>query len=288
MSTTITQLSTPAPGSWIQRRAKLFEAGEYPDKGVTVTVDHLSGLAASFDNPVPLLIEHAETPLQMGFLTEVLHEGAELFGTVSLTPEADALVESSGAKSLSLGLAPDLSSIREVSLVRNPRIQSARLFGGEVVFEGALGDERGDWGERGEPEGGGENFNSPPSPPSPQSPQSHPSSDSLANEWSALRNAQVDHEVDQLMRAGRLCPAQKQFAKALLLAEDAINFDGVAKPIRQLVLAFLERQPRLNLFAELTPAPTADHSNHLLLPEEASFYRKHFPDVSLDEIAKRR
>ncbi len=287
MSTTITNTFEPGSGSWIHRRAKLFEAGEYPDKGVTVTAEHLCALATSFDTPVPLLIEHAQTPLQMGYLTSVLQEGIELFGTVCLTPEADALVESSGAKSLSLGLAPDLSSIREVSLVRNPRVQSARLFGGEVVFEGAIWDEggegnEGDGSDRGER---GTEFTPSASPPSP--PSSKPAS-SLEQEWLRLRSAQVDQEVDQLMREGRICPAQCQFAKALLQSEDTIAFDGEAKPVRQLVRAFLDRQPRMNLFAELAPAPPTDYSSPLLLPEEAAFYRKHFPEVPLDEIAKRR
>jgi hypothetical protein len=231
----------------------LFEAGVYPDKGVTVTADHLAALASTFGDPVPLLIEHSDSPLNMGYLTEVRSEGNELFGTVSLTPEANAMVESSGAKSLSLGLSPDLAAIREVSLVRNPRVDSARLFHGEVRFMGGL-----------EPD------------PACQA------------EWRRLREARVGQEVEDLMRAGRLCPAQASFAKALLMSDDTIEFDGESQPIRHLVAAFLERQPRLPLFSERAPAPTSDHSPHLLLPEEAAFYRRHFPDISLDEIAKRR
>jgi hypothetical protein len=244
--------NTHPTGRWIERRAKLFEAGDYPDKGVTVTPEHLRALASGFSRPVPLLIEHAESPLEMGCLKEVSCEGHELFGTVALTPEADSLVERSGARSLSLGLAPDLSSIREVSLVRNPRVQSARLFGGEVTFVGSV----------------------------------EPSD--LASEWRRLDEAKAEREVDDLLRKGRLVPAQARFAKALLLSRDTIEFDGRSQPLRGLVLALLERQPKLNLFAELTPAPQSDHSQHLMLPEEADFYRRHFPEVSLDEIAKRR
>lgn len=271
-----TQTLQKSPPGWITRRAKLFEAGEYPDKGVTVTADHLSGLAATFSDPVPLLIEHAESPLQMGFLTGVFSEGAELFGTVSLTPEADALVEKSGARSLSLGLAPDLSSIREVSLVRNPRIESARLFGGDVQFEGMIDD--GD-------DGDDFSFSSPSIPSIPSSPS--PATTNLEREWTRLREAKVDQQLDELVRGGRLCPAQVQFAKALLMAEDTIEFDGETKPVRQLVLALLERQPKSTLFSEIAPAPV-DHSEHLVMPEEAEFYRRHFPEVSLAEIAKRR
>jgi len=90
------------------------------------------------------------------------------------------------------------------------------------------------------------------------------------------------------MRQGRLCPAQVSFAKALLLTETPIEFDGASQPIRQLALGLIQCTPKTSFFAELAPAPTEDHSRHLMLPEEAAFYRRHFPDVSLDEIAKRR
>src|SRR5687767_10849414 len=126
-------------GPWIERSAKLFEAGEFPEKGVSITPEQLAGLAGAFQDPVPVLIEHSESPLELGYLTSVQVMGDELFGTVSFTPEAHVLVERSGARSLSLGLTPDLTRIREVSLVRNPRIESAQLFSGGPVFWGELG-----------------------------------------------------------------------------------------------------------------------------------------------------
>ncbi|MBL8059769.1 MAG: hypothetical protein JNK63_03520 [Chthonomonas sp.] len=113
---------------WIEREAKLFEAGDFPDKGVSITQEDLKEIESEFDLPVPVLIEHAQNPLELGYLTAVRAEGNELFGTVALTPEADALIRRCGAKSLSLGLTPDLKAIREVSLVQNPRISDAQLF----------------------------------------------------------------------------------------------------------------------------------------------------------------
>ena len=127
-----------SPAAWVDRRARLFEAGEYPDKGVTVTTEQLDALAAGFDLPVPVLIEHAESPLELGYLTHVWCEGETLMGTVALTPEADALLARASARGLSLGLSPDLSAIREVSLVRHPRVASATLFAEGPVFVGAL------------------------------------------------------------------------------------------------------------------------------------------------------
>jgi hypothetical protein len=68
---------------------------------------------------------------------------------------------------------------------------------------------------------------------------------------------------------------------------DVIEFDGDEMPVRQLILAMLERSVPHALFAELAPVgPAAEASN--LPPEEAAFYRRHFPDLSLEEIALRR
>jgi hypothetical protein len=237
-----------APHS-VQRRAKLFEAGEYPDKGVTVTPDHLKRLAETFSAPVPVLIEHAASPLEIGHLTAIECVDAELFGTITLTAEADALVQRSGARSLSLGLAPDLSAIREVSLVRNPRVASARLFGGEVRFVASLDP-------------------------------------SLDREWRQLREARVEREVEDLLRSGRLTPAQRQFAQTLLASDDTIEFDGESRPVGDLVRSLIERQPRLNLSVEVAPAPISNIPH--LHPEEADFYRRHFPDLPLEEIASRK
>lgn len=113
---------------WVDREAKLFEAGSYPDKGIELSTDDLQNIAASFDLPVPILIEHARSPLELGYLTRVWCEEKNLMGTVVLTTEADALVRQSGAGSLSIGLSSDLKQLVEVSLVRHPRIRDARLF----------------------------------------------------------------------------------------------------------------------------------------------------------------
>ncbi len=45
---------------------------------------------------MPLLIEHATSPLELGYLTSVEADGGELFGTVALSAEANVLIEKSG------------------------------------------------------------------------------------------------------------------------------------------------------------------------------------------------
>src|SRR5690606_37678542 len=51
-----------------------------------------------------------------------------LFGRLAFTQAAWDLLKESGAKALSLGLDRETLAIREVSLVRFPRIASARVF----------------------------------------------------------------------------------------------------------------------------------------------------------------
>lgn len=114
--------------NWVDRKAKLFEIGAYHDKNLNVEEADLQRLEKQFSEPVQILIEHTENPLQLGYLTQVEAIGRELFGTLSLTEQADKLIESSQAKSLSLSVSRDLNQIFEVSIVSNPRVESAQLF----------------------------------------------------------------------------------------------------------------------------------------------------------------
>jgi len=240
--------------AWVERRAKLFEAGEYPDKGITVTRDHLSRLSQAFDLPVPVLIEHAHSPLELGYLTQVETVGEELFGTIALSAEANQLLERQGARSLSLGLEPDLSAIREVSLVRRPRVASAKLFRFHATLAGA--------------------------------------GDYWRSQYEALaqrtRDEAAERQVRKYIREGRLTPAQSEFAKAILLADGALEFGGERRTVAHLFAAMMESLPARKRFAEQAEEPAGDYSRHLLLPEEAEFYRRHFPDVDLDQIALRK
>ncbi|MCW5945921.1 MAG: hypothetical protein KIT74_02685 [Fimbriimonadales bacterium] len=122
------QIASGESLEWIERKAKLFECGEYSDRGLNVSPSDLQKMARSFDAPVPVLIEHTESPFRLGYLTDVEAIGTELFGTLALTKEANDLIETSGAKSLSISVAKSLDKIHEVSIVGNPRIESARLF----------------------------------------------------------------------------------------------------------------------------------------------------------------
>ena len=241
---------------WVSRRAKLLESGDYPDKGLRLDASDLHRLASAFKAPAPVLIEHASSPLQLGFLTQVFVEGEELFGEVRFSPEAHALIERSGAQSLSLGLDRETLRIREVSLVRHPRVASARLLTADVVqMDGAL--EAIDW--RAE----------------------------FSRLREAKRQAEAVRRVDDYVRSGRLLPAQAQFAAALFANDDELTF-GEGESVGELLRAMIERQPPHRLFEELGPAAQADADENLFLPEEAAFYRRYFPNVPLQDIAQRK
>jgi hypothetical protein len=59
----------------VEREAKLFEAGSYPDKGLDVGEEQLQALVDSFSTPVPLMLEHLPQGWQIGHL-KALWRGA--------------------------------------------------------------------------------------------------------------------------------------------------------------------------------------------------------------------
>lgn len=237
----------PGSGSWVEREAKLFEAGDFPDKGITLRNEDLAELARQFHRPVPIWIEHGQSPLEVGYLTQVRAVGSELFGTVALTAEADALIERSGARSLSLGLSQDLREIREVSLVRHPRIPDARLFFvSELATQG-------------------------------QKP--------IAQATDARAGL-----IQRWLREGRLVPAQLPSIRALAALDSASFSAADGSQIWDQVQSLIQNATPQVVFQQLAPAalPELQADAHLLLPEEAAFYRQYFPDLDLAQIAQRR
>lgn len=244
------------PTIWIDRRAKLFEAGAYPDKGVTVTEGDLEALVSTFDLPVPVLIEHAASPLELGFLTQIEAVGGELFGTLALSAEAYALVERSGAKSLSIGLSKDLSRIVEVSLVRHPRVVDARMFHGHR-FDGAAMDNA----------------------------ESEAAWQKLCGHLERKLDREADERlIESWIREGKILPAQAESAKGLLALQPQVAFSG-GPSVRELLDGLLQAAPAPIWRMEPTTEPTQDLSSLLMMPEEAAFYRRYFPEVPLDHIA---
>lgn len=118
----------------VERDAKLFEAGNYEDKGMNVSEDDLDLMAAG-TGEAPIRIEHGDSPFDgaLGVLKSAYRKGRELFGKLAFTDDAWAFLKTLPHRKLSLGIRKDKSGIAEVSLVREPRIADARVFSEGVV-----------------------------------------------------------------------------------------------------------------------------------------------------------
>jgi hypothetical protein len=112
----------------VERDALLMEAGEYPDKGVTITDETLQQMAETGVG-APVIVEHRPT-LVLGWISELWRKGQQLWGKLRLKPHANQLIEESGVRGLSVGLARTENGyqLREVSLTTIPRVANAQLF----------------------------------------------------------------------------------------------------------------------------------------------------------------
>jgi len=220
----------------IEREAKLFEAGSYPDRGIDITEEDLERIAENTSN-APIRIEHMPTPFDgaIGVVKSVYRRGKELFGKLHFTRAAWELVKAANARRLSVALKKDKGAIVEVSLVREPRIADAAVFAtGELSILGGS-----------------------------EISLDEPSVVNSEAEYlrSEIRRKDAQIEIDRLKRLGKLVPAGEVFARAILESDDdsVVTFGGQATPVRQLFLWFLDSQPKVIEFAELAVAQ--DHPN---------------------------
>ena len=218
----------------IEREAKLFEAGSYPDRGIEITEEDLDRIAAS-TSEAPVRLEHTDTPFDgaLGVLKSVYRKGKELFGKLCFTEAAWELIKLADARRLSVALKKDKSGIAEVSLVRQPRIADAAVFSAEETVQLDECD-----------------FSLDAALPAPEV---DPELARLSNE---LADKEADSAIDQLKRAGKLAPAAEVFARAILRSGDSsvITFGGGPTPVSRIFRWFLDSQPKVIEFAELAPA----------------------------------
>lgn len=113
----------------VYRPAKVFRAGDYPDKNFSLTPTELRAAAAKFDQPINVDLEHTATPLDghLGKLVavEASDDGSKLQGILAvprwlndILPNAKLSATWDRASKTLVGLA----------LVRNPRVSDAALF----------------------------------------------------------------------------------------------------------------------------------------------------------------
>jgi hypothetical protein len=291
----------------VEREARLFTAGDYPDRGVEVTEEDLDRIIER-QQPVPIKIEHTDTPLDLGVVTRIWRKGRDLFGRLAFTAPAWALVDACGAKKLSAAIKRDKSELTEVSLVRTPRVAGAVVFGegihppqsplaeggglvvprsGHAAGEAELGSPPCEGGVRGGDSSlvqfefsideGGEDM-----------------SEAKAVEFSRrieelerqLKSREVDGQIDALKRAGKLVPAAEEAARVLLSAGEGqvVTFsDGREKPVARVFAEFLESQPKVVEFSELAGGASEELD---MTEEEREFYAK--LGVSPEAVVKQK
>ncbi len=118
---------------YVERDAMLFEAGDYPDKGLSVTEEDIERLART-QGEVPIYVEHAESPIKLGKVAQLYRKGKQLWGKLLLLPEANALIEKLGVKGLSVRVPRTLERLIEVSVTGSPRVKGAQVFAEETVL----------------------------------------------------------------------------------------------------------------------------------------------------------
>lgn len=126
------------------REARLLVAGAYPAKKLTVTEADLDRLAANFSDPVPVKVEHIDSPLDpLGLVTRVWRTGAELRGEIMFPAEMAQFLARRDAHKLSVGLVPEPEwRLLEASLTRTPHVPTATLLSdGERAELGRLRQE---------------------------------------------------------------------------------------------------------------------------------------------------
>jgi len=123
---------------YVERRARLFRVGEYPDKDFSLTPEEMALAAAEF-SPVPVGLEHHPTLLdgKLGELAavEVDEDGQTLRGRVRLPAWLSHVL---GSFPVPVSCAWDRLTKRLVGLglVRTPRISDAALL---AAFAGSEG-----------------------------------------------------------------------------------------------------------------------------------------------------
>lgn len=242
----------------VEREAKLFEAGSYPDKGLEVTEAQLESLVARFTEPVPVLVEHLSSGWQIGWLQRVWRRGKELFGRLRLIPEAEALLRRLGIRGISVAVTPDVGRIVEVSVTATPRVEDARLLSkGVVAFSGEMV-----WSEEVEA-----------------------LRQRAEAAESALREREVEETVQRWVLRGKVTPAVREMAKTLLLrGSQTVTFAGSETSIAEIFFRFVEALPQVVPFGEV--APVGESSGSSLSAEQEAFLRKHWSDLALEQIVR--
>jgi len=207
-----------------ERPARLLEAGEYPDKALSLTESDLDGIVSRFTAGLPVKVEHMDSPLDpLGRVQRVWREGNALLGVLAFPEDLAGFLRRRGAAKLSVGLSREPLALLEVSLVLKPRVASAAFMGDSLLNTDSF------------------------------------SADALSAEIVRLRAAlsarEADAQVALFKAQGRIVPASEAAARALLLSgETSVLMAGGPEPVSAVFRRFLAAQPPVVLLGETAPA----------------------------------
>lgn len=126
----------------VDRPARLFRAGHYPDKGYRASMDDLDELIANttaMQAKVPLDLKHADTDdtLETGQLVpgSLRRDGAWVYGTMRLPRAIDQLLK---ARGLSVSIDRAGRYFRKITVTPRPRVPGAGFSAEQQTAEGDL------------------------------------------------------------------------------------------------------------------------------------------------------
>jgi DNA topoisomerase IB len=229
---------------FITRDVQMFQAGNYPDKGVSVTVADLHNMAKN-SGRVPIQVGHVEPEFRLGEAHSYHVIDDWLYGKFDLHPAADTLLTINGMKNVSVGMNPSKTHLLEVSATGSPRVQGARMFSNEACIVFSLGEP------------------APALSPERKTMPEETKESITAVQFSALearmneertarlaverklRETEAKQKVKEL---GQIPPAAAIFAIALLSCETPLTFSDkgtdTEKPVAVLFSSFLDNLPK--------------------------------------------
>ncbi|MDH7481146.1 MAG: hypothetical protein QHH26_04100 [Armatimonadota bacterium] len=253
--------SEPMP---VEKDAKIFEAGNYTDKGLIITEDDLDTIVRNF-HEAPVKVEHTDSPLDpLGVVKRIWRRGKELFARLAFPADVAGFLERRGVKKLSVALLKDPLRLAEVSLVLNPRVPSAAMFGRKGAIDCLpLGARFGD----------SQAFNQIRRSRKEVNEKVNEAEKEIAELRFALKSRDVEAQIAEFKANGKLVPASEPFARAILLnANQVVTFSDGESTVAELFIQFLMNQPKVIEFSETAKA--VEKSARLLTLEEENLLAK--------------
>jgi hypothetical protein len=206
-----------------ERPARLLEAGDYPDKSLSLTESDLDAIVSRFTAGVPVKVEHTDSPLDpLGRVQRVWREGNALLGILAFPDDLAGFLRRRGAAKLSVGLSREPLALLEVSLVLKPRVASAAFLGEHALGENSLNAE-------------------------------------IVRLRAALSAREAEAQVALFKAQGRIVPAAEAAARALLASDSgSVLMAGGPEPVAEVFRRFLEAQPPVILLREIAASGETD------------------------------